>query len=46
MNPKSGRRRSFLWYLLGAAWLAALVLGVIGFGHYAALHNQTASFSG
>ena len=44
MNPKSGRRRSFLWYLLGAAWLAALVLGVIGFGHYAALHNQTASF--
>jgi hypothetical protein len=44
MNPKSGRRRNAPWLLLGAAWLVALVLGMFGFGHYAALHNQAHTF--
>ncbi len=44
MNLKSIRRNNTPWYLLGAAWLVALVLGVIGFAHYASLHNLQASF--
>jgi len=34
----------FWWYLLGSAWLLALVLGIIGFGHYASLHHLQKSF--
>ena len=44
MKPKSGGRRNYPWYLLGAAWLAALALGLAGFSHYATLHGQVRSF--
>ena len=44
MNPKSNRGRNTPWFLLGAAWLVALVLGVIGYTQYAALHDQVRTF--